>query len=348
MAFLLLITENFTCSLASEIPIESRLPLAKGNHSRGSVSKSSKYMDKITTTFKKACQNYNGRRVFHQECYEIVKLCLTKLRDESTIRYFGDYPGDPRVPYRIAEYGSEISRPVREEMFLWEIDSYEKGYDDLLEKLKQGILIAESDLVLANNIIYTSVMSFALCIDLWKRGSRKTPGTFFEIFMAALFGIFMPKARLSKHVKLNDGFSDKEGDEDDKDEEVWESVATDLVISSSHTTQSVVIPFKITTRERIVQPFAHQRILDSALPGKYQSLLACVSETQLSHRKTAINQICVPGTIKLFQKHLANLQGIYYCDVPQRYTKADITKIIPVKTIGHIFDDTKALLSYTT
>jgi hypothetical protein len=114
------------------------------------------------------------------------------------------------------------------------------------------------------------------------------------------------------------------------------SVATDIVFE--YCGKGVVIPAKITTRERIVQPFAHQKILDGVFGvGRYISLLICVSETQRSDKDGRVNEICVPGTITLFQKHLAQLNGIYYLDPPQRYLALNAKNIVSVQSLGFLF-----------
>src|SRR5690606_14225136 len=128
--------------------------------------------------------------------------------------------------------------------------------------------------------------------DLWQRRSRKTPGTFFEVLMASLLQQMLPRAAFSKHIPLaallrdrdaaegateteTDAVEEAEGEDDGRS-----SVSTDLVIGTPDRPGGVVVPLKITTRERIVQPFAHQRILDSAFgEGVYRSLLVCISET---------------------------------------------------------------------
>ena len=105
-----------------------------------------------------------------------------------------------------------------------------------------------------------------------------------------------------------------------------------------------MIPAKITTRERIVQPFAHQRILDSVFGAHhYNSILTCVSETQ-RHGPNGVKEICVPGTIRLFQKHLAVMAGIYYLDPPSRYLAKDVTSVIKVATVGELIHSDLAKL----
>jgi hypothetical protein len=57
-----------------------------------------------------------------------------------------------------------------------------------------------------------------------------------------------------------------------------------------------------------------------------------------------VKQICVPGTIILFQKFLAHLDGLYYCDIPARYSLPSLTRTIPVKNLGELFNDVHDLL----
>src|SRR5262249_28543176 len=97
-------------------------------------------------------------------------------------------------------------------------------------------------------------------------------------------------------------------------------------------------------RERVVQPFAHQRILQSSFKDKYHSFLCCISETQLDRKTSTVKQICVPGTIKLFQRFLSPIEGLYYCDIPARYLQPSLTKFIPVKTLAEAFNDIRGLL----
>lgn len=206
----------------------------------------------------------------------------------------------------------------------------------------------------ANKVIYTAVMSIACCYDLWQRGSRKTPGTFFEILMAAVLKELFSEFYFSKHIPLTEFLEDVDlgeitgddsegGSANDAEENSGESassLSTDLVINNVKTGKGLVIPLKITTRERIVQPFAHQRILDSAFGiGRFTSYVVCISETQQDAKNLKVNQVCVPGTVKLFQKYLAPIGGLYYCDVPQRYNTYDMQRVIPIKTVGDFFID---------
>lgn len=300
-------------------------------------------MRDVERIFRATATLYNKGQPHFSSSNLLVDNCLRLLGDSANYRHFGSFLGRPAVEYNVFEKQGEVSRPVRPDLFIENRQKLVSEQSRMIERLREGPTDWDDATVRqATRVIYTNVMSFACCIDLWKRSSRKTPGTFFEIYFAGLVPYLFTNAVLSKHISLP-GISE---DEEDKMEEAegtedgGSSVATDLVIARPDCENRIVIPLKITTRERIVQPFAHQRILDSAFgKGRYSSFLTCVSETQLDNKKKSVKQVCVPGTVKLFQRHLGQINGLYYCDVPQRYAAADMTSYLPVKEIGEIFRD---------
>lgn len=317
-------------------------------------------MDKLKTLYEAARSAYNSSKPHFDKCQEIVAYCLRKLAKASFDSY-GEFAGNPKVPYSVFRSERSISRPVRPELFIAAGNDFSSELEQLLRIAKDPLhswTVADHDC--ANRVVYTAIMSFACCYDLWKPSSRKTPGTFFEVFMAGLIqSIFTnSEATFSKHISLTEILAATKVSESLKHELAQEetvtsenednesSVSTDVVVSVLGRKGGVVLPLKITTRERIVQAFAHQRILDAAFgAGVYQSLIVCISETQLAKRDKKVNQICVPGTIKLFQRFLAPVGGMYYCDVPQRYAKDDVQKSVSVKSMGHLFSDLRAMLA---
>lgn len=316
-------------------------------------------MDQIKNLLKAASLKYN-KSIPHQKiCRDLVIACHSKLSTEATFSNFGFFSGKPKITYNVFKLGNELSRPIRPDIYIANYIDFIDTYDSFESNLRNDINQWQTDNITnANSVVYTSVMSVACCYDLWQRGSRKTPGTFFEILMAGFLQQMLPKAIFSKHIPLAALLHDDEVAEGmeniqeldrNNNNEDGASVSTDLVIGFPSRSGGIVIPLKITTRERIVQPFAHQRILDSAFgEGQYHSLLVCISETQLDEKTKSVKQVCVPGTVKLFQKYLAPLQGLYYCDIPQRYDAPDMQKILPVRSVGHLFKDVYSLLQTPT
>ena len=315
-------------------------------------------MDTIIELFRQASKEYNARIPHYGTCFKLIEYCHSLLREKAVFRVYGDFKGTPPVEYSVFEADESLSRPVRADLYLQDLEDFGVKQKALLAALKNGDLQwTENDRIGANQVVYTSIMAFACCFDIWKRSSRKTPGTFFEVYMAAILQEGFPDAEFSKHISLPGAdprtpIAEKADGSGPPDESLGDTVdeatkvSTDVVIGISGHVGGIVIPLKITTRERIVQPFAHQRILDAAFgTGVYRSMIVCISETQLDGEKVGVNQVCVPGTISLFQKYLAPIYGLYYCDLPQRYAAKDLTSILNVRLVGSLFEDLKGTLS---
>lgn len=249
-------------------------------------------MDTLNTLYKQAKSEYDADGHPLSKIREITRHCLDLLRGVP-VRQLKPI-GEKSYSYYFD--GSNLSRPYRPDLFILDPDNLAACWDDLVRNIKPEHHLIDTDVNAINQILYTSVMSFSIVYDLKKPKSRKTPGTFFEVLLGSIMGRLIPGFRRTKHVSIP-----RES----------ESVSTDIVFTRPDNSRGIVIPVKITTRERIVQPFAHQRVLDAVFgEGKFHSLLVCVSETQRD-KETGVNEICVPGTIRMFQAYLAKLGGIY-------------------------------------
>ncbi|MGC2856758.1 hypothetical protein ACM64Y_14895 [Novispirillum sp. DQ9] len=310
----------------------------------------------IDSAFKaaKAAYNSDDPSAFDR-CVDLVAVTLEVLRQSAYIRPFGNFYGGFPVAYHVADASSgPLSRPIRAELFVPDARNFQMLAEDLRQYLQRGTPLQPGHITAA---VYTAVMSFGMAIDLWNPGARKTPGTFFEFFIGSCCRLKFSGYDIKKHIRMPAVISDdpeaaadipiEDGRENGGEERTLSGnfVSTDLVIERPDGSGGAVIPLKITTRERIVQPFAHQRILDSAYPGRYRSFLACISEVQRDDKTTSVKQVCVPGTVALFQAHLSNISGIYYCDIPQRYGQADFRAVVPVGDYTYFFDDIEAHLT---
>lgn len=269
-------------------------------------------MDSIEDYFRSIKRSYDSGLTPLDDIFDLTLLCLEKLSNIPKT----SYSHSTKIYFSFTS-GTTISRPVLDGLFISNTTDFELGWKSLIQSLKTNNTNAAHSTQL-NTIIYTAILSFASCYDIWKPRSRKTPGTYFEVLLGSIMSKLLPNHIRSKFITLP---------------QQNEKLSTDIVFERGGT--GIVIPAKITTRERIVQPYAHQRILDSIFgEGRYRSVLICVSETQRDDDDTAVNEICVPGTIKLFQEHLAKLSGIFYLDPPTRYLAPDISTIIDVGSLG--------------
>lgn len=285
-------------------------------------------MDSLVREFEHAKKAYDRKRDPSDVVGKLSKVALTVLGQASTSLLPTVSAGGKR--YSIYRAGKSLSRPFLSELFIADPDEFESEWVQLLAACRPQTHRIELPSKDVNRIVYTAATSFCLCFDLWKPKSRKSPGTQFEILLGSLLSRLLPTHVRSKHVSLP---------------QEAESVATDIVMADPVENRALVFPAKITTRERIVQPFAHQRILDSVFgEGRYRSVIVCVSEMQRDGERGA-NEVCVPGTIRLFQKHLAAVAGIYYLDPPHRYLQPDLTSVVRVGSVGELLTTDLAALT---
>lgn len=247
---------------------------------------------------------------------QISSYCIEKLaRETKSI----EYNRSDEKEYIVFSDGKITSRPVRSSLFISCSSEFNHSWYHLIGRIDPSKVTIDLCDRLINRTIYTAIISIAACYDIWKNGSRKTPGTHFEILLGSIIHRFIPSFQRLKFIPLPGQ---------------TENVSTDIVFDNGQV--GIVIPAKITTRERVVQPYAHQRILDSIFGHeRYKSVLLCVSETQRDDKSLQVNDICVPGTLRLFQEHLSKLAGLYYLDPPTRYIAPDIQHLLPVNDYAH-------------
>lgn len=271
----------------------------------------------IDKTFKLAKKKYDNGHSPLEDIIETSALCIKRISNQEKI----DLLGPSSKQYTLYLDKDIFSRPFIKEMFISSVDEFRSEWSNILSNIDTENHIIDYNKSLIDRTLYTTIMAFSLGYDLFKNSSRKTPGTYYEVILGSILSLLLPEYERKKHIKI------PESDE---------SLSTDIVFEGKEKVK-LVIPAKITTRERVVQPYAHQRILNSVFgEGEYKSILVCVSETQREQEKK-INDICVPGTIALFQKHLAALSGIYYLDPPSRYLEKNVCDLVPVKKLSELF-----------
>lgn len=282
-------------------------------------------MKAIEELHKAIKRQYDAGRSPIDQILALAVLCIEMLEGIDKANYL--HAGGKS--YFVFTDGKEVSRPVRSDLYIADFSSLEDAWLKMINAIRPEDMIISLSGAEINRVIYTAAVSFAAAYAVWKKSSRKTPGTHFEVLLGSLISAVLPDFARTKFISIP-------GQN--------ESVSTDIVFGTDR--GGIVIPVKITTRERIVQPYAHQRILDSVFPvGAYQSVLMCVSETQRDDKTQSVNEICVPGTIRLFQAHLSKLTSIYYLDPPARYLEKDITQLLRVSDHGQFFSRDLALLA---
>jgi hypothetical protein len=177
-------------------------------------------------------------------------------------------------------------------------------------------------------LIYSVAMSFCCAIDLLKRGDQQRPGTFFGYLISHLvasrFGV-NPQRELPL-VNI----------------EVESHLPTDFtfdVPGSGGRRRKFHLPLKTSTRERAIQIFAHQAMLDNAHGRRiFAAIPVILGETKTDQNKREVIEICLPKQWRLYQRHLAHLARVYYLDIPEAYRQLSHGQPpIIVKEFGEFF-----------
>ena len=218
----------------------------------------------------------------------------------------------------------QMTRPLNKELFETDITQLE-----IMCNIFKNSSFKKLSKQKRNKLLYTFGMCFPCYIDVNKKGDKKTPGTFFEYFIGH---IFSKKFGVNPSKQLEIPVTKRESPK---------YLPTDLIFQLPNKDYGFHVPVKSTTRERVIQVWAHQRILDSVYGTKtYLGILVISSETKLDTKKREVIEICLPGQWRIYQLHIAELSRIYYLDPPKTYLGLNDTfPHIPVKHLSDFFEE---------
>jgi len=232
-----------------------------------------------------------------------------------------------RVPgkeYMAFTYKDIVSRPANRAFFVGDSEYVRTKWQNWLD----GAIGAEA----LARMSYTVALAPCLAMELFDRNNKKGPATYFECLIGHIFARELrtnPRTRASlpiagRNVRLTmDFLFDEAGG------------------------VRLHLPVKMSTRERVVQAWAHQRLLDGAYgDGAYKGILVLFAETKLDSRSHEVVEICVPDQWLAYQSLLAHIHRIYYFDVPTRYQALTDAHpdLIQIKQFGQFFREKASVL----
>lgn len=271
---------------------------------------------------------------------EINDLCLveTKKMKAIPITSSSTAKGKNYFVFSVDKNGSPAySRPVN-------LDLYEEGLEQVYEddgneypKIEQFWLdvknrtIANQSAEDITSALYTISMNYCCCADLVE-GVKNNSGDFFEKLIGHLFAMhlnLMPSTKMNA-VEL-DGQSIP--------------LPTDYIFDLGSGKPKYHVPVKTSTRERVVEVWAQQRILDGAFGvGRFLCLLVCIGETNFVRKNMSVDIVCVPNQWMNYQLFVSQLKRAYYLDVPDKYNELNERfPRIHVKQFGEFFHESSAL-----
>lgn len=209
------------------------------------------------------------------------------------------------------------SRPVNCDLFK---DDSHNAFDCFLKILEGKRHDLSSDEITRS--VYVVAMTCCAGKDVSSRGDQKTPGTMFEWLCAAIMQSCLNVNPVRSLQVLN---LDLQGD-----------LPTDFVFDLGEEKPKFHLPVKTSTRERIIQVWAHQRVLDGVYgTGRFLAIPIILTETKLDSDKLEVVEICLPWQWRLYQMHIANLWNVCYLDAPSAYLELDAKfPRIGVSTLG--------------
>lgn len=179
--------------------------------------------------------------------------------------------------------------------------------------------------------LYVISMNYCCCADLVD-GVKSNGGDYFEKFIGHLYARHLNRepSTLMTACELDD-------------ETI--QIPTDYIFNLGPNLPKFHVPVKTSTRERCVEVWAQQRILDGAYGvGRFICLLTCLAETNYVSRNHSVDIVCVPNQWINYQLFISQVKRAYYLDMPARYEALNRRfPRIHVKQFGEFFHETTNL-----
>lgn len=252
------------------------------------------------------------RAIIRDVCRSTLKFLSA---DAELVQLVSKVPNKTYISYRT---DGAVARPANKALFEPDLAAFDALWADW-----EKAAISKPDLL---RLLYTAALAPCLGMELFDKQNKKGPATFFECFIGNLVSTQL-KREPTRNARLKIG-------------DAALRLTMDFLFDPVGDTPGLHVPVKMSTRERVVQAWSHQRLLDAAYgDGRYQGLMILFSETKLDSRNLEVVEICVPDQWLAYQTYLAKMDNIYYFDLPDRYAKMALAypDIMKVATVEQYF-----------
>jgi hypothetical protein len=242
---------------------------------------------------------------------DLVRASLALLEETDRVDLISSVPGKAYFAFQV---GNTLSGPIRIDLFDPAIVAqYGAAFvDGTYGNLNQDVL---------ERLLYTMAISYRCEAELRGTGDRKRPATFFEVFIGNLFARSLGVNPTNQIEVLT--------------LQPRAALPTDFIFDPGPGRRSVHMPVKLSTRERVIQAWAHQRVLDGVFGvGRFRGVLVVLSETKLDRATREVIEICLPEQWRVYQLFIAQMFRVYYLDVPVRY--AALPGVFPNIQVGQL------------
>ena len=272
--------------------------------------------------------------------YKLEKLISVEFSEAlqrivlSSQSYLNDCDRVPLVSRRIKDKdyfvfkkGNNISRAVRKDLFIDDTVALKLFLVALEANDFKGISTTEKD-----KACYTIAIGACAVFDVESGGNNKVSGAiFFERFVGYCFSKRLGVTPANQVDVINI--------------EGKTSLPTDFIFDLGFKKPKFHVPVKTSTRERIIQVWAHQRVLDGVSgAGRFLGTLTCLSETNVYKKDYSVVETCLPQQWQVYQMFIAQMKRVYYLDPPSAYTclNDDFPKI-HVKSFSAFLEESELL-----
>ena len=252
----------------------------------------------------------------------LARLSLTFLQENcSPVELNSRVPGKSYRAYRRRDAPLVVSRPANRDYFLCDAVRIDRMWNDWnRRRLSTDAL---------SRFLYTVALAPCLSLELFDRQNKKGPATYFECFVGHLVaGTTGTEPRRRAVLPIRDRSV---------------RLTMDFIFDLDEQA-SLHLAVKMSTRERVVQAWAHQRLLDSAFGvGRYRGIMVLFGETKLDSRSHEVVEICVPDQWLAYQALLAQMKCIYYFDPPERYLQlaSQFPSLVQLRPFADFFTETE-------
>lgn len=245
---------------------------------------------------KSACREDWPSKTASDAILDIAILSLRFLEKQGTpVELISRVPGKDYFSYRLKNI---VARPANRRFFMRDANKVSR----LWKNWKTDSALND----MSASMLYTVALAPCLAMELFDRQNKKGPATYFECLIGHIFA-----KMLNRNPEKQASFSIR-----------GKSVrlTMDFLFEPCGNIPGIHLSVKMSTRERVVQAWAHQRLLDSAFgKDRYKGIMVLFSETKLDSKTMEVIEICVPDQWLAYQSLLSKMDTIYYFDVPERY-----------------------------
>ena len=259
--------------------------------------------DPITTTYKRlkiaasAAAGLKGPRVGF-ELAQICEMSLDFIRDHADLSPLVSKVTDKQYLMARLRTTFKSSRPINAGLFDPTINRSD------IEQILHGSVDGLSAEVLQRHL-YTTAISYLVARDLVATDDKKSPATVFEMLIGHI---------VANKLGVNPTRSIAIPSLD-----IENTLPTDFIFDLGHGGLKIHMPVKISTRERVVQAWAHQRVLEGMHgAGRFLGIMVILTETN-KQKDTSVVEVCLPGQWAAYQMYISRMYRIYYFDLPKAY-----------------------------